>query len=198
MTRILAIFLVLITNVSCLAGIDLTPLVSEYTNSGATIQQLTFKHDNAKIDYEPPQRWRFRADSKQQLRLTPPEKDFAEAVIDTVPLQSRQPLDDKAIKALKEQFVANVPPGSQFVKVEQELENPLLIDGNRTFQVTVSYQLMGKKFLRSALFVNLPDTQLVFRLTARKDDFEPLQREFRRSISSWHWSQGTAASKPSS
>src|SRR2546430_230591 len=114
MIRTSTIFLGLMTSVTCLGGIDFTPLVSEYTNSGATIQQLIFKHDNNRIEYEPPVRWRFRGEPKQ-LSLTPPQKEFADAVIEAVPLQKPQPLDDKTMKALEEQFVANVPPGSQFV-----------------------------------------------------------------------------------
>ena len=90
-------------------------------------------------------------------------------------------------KALEQQFITSLPLGSQFAKVEQEMDNPIPLNGNHSFEVTISYQLMGEKFLRSAIFVNLPDTQLVFRFTARKDDFEPLHREFRTSISSWHW-----------
>jgi len=63
----------------------------------------------------------------------------------------------------------------------------VLLDGNGSVEITVSYQLMGEKFLRSAIFVNLPHAQLVFRLSARKDDFQPLHRDFKASILSWHW-----------
>lgn len=188
MTRTSTILLALTTGVSCFGGIDLTPAITSYTSSGETIQQLIFKHDNGGIEYEPPMGWRFTGDPRQ-LHLNPRDKQFADAVIEAVPLQKPQPLDEKAVKTLEEQFVASVPPGSQSVAVVQAEQNPMLLDGNQTFAVTVSYQLMGNKFLRSALFVNLPDTQLIFRLTARKDDFEPLQREFRRSISSWHWKE---------
>ncbi len=196
MIRTSTIFLVLLTGVTCFGGIDLTPSITNYTNSGMTIQQLIFKHDNNRIEYEPPAGWRFRGEPRQ-LRLNARDKEFAEAVIDAVPLQKPQPLDEKVMKTLEEQFVASVPPGSQSVAVMQAEQNPMLLDGNKTLEVTVSYQLMGQKFLRSALFVNLADTQLVFRLTARQDDFEPLHREFKISISSWHWSRETA-SQPSS
>jgi hypothetical protein len=71
--------------------------------------------------------------------------------------------------------------------VEEEIANPVLLGGNASYEVIVSYQSMGEKFFKSTLFVNLRDTQLVFRLTARKDDFQALHREFKVSILSWHW-----------
>lgn len=173
------------------AGIDLTPAVSEYVAEGAKFQQLTFVHGKQKIEYELPLGWSFES-SSTQLRLKPPKKMFAEAVINAAPLSKPQPLDQITVEALKQQFIAGLPPGSQFVKIESELQNVGALGYNNGVDVTVSYQVMGEKFLRSALFVNLPDTQLTFRFTARKDDFERLQRDFRMSIGSWHWLESDA------
>ena len=187
MLRTSTIFsLLLATVVAARAEIDLTPSTSEYTAEGIKYQQLIFHQDKQHIEYEPPRGWRFEG-SPQQLHLKPPQKNFADAVIQAIPLPAPQPLGEKVSKALEQQFITSLPLGSQFAKVEQEMDNPIPLNGNHSFEVTVSYQLMGEKFLRSAIFVNLPDTQLVFRFTARKDDFEPLHREFRTSISSWHW-----------
>ena len=165
-------------------GINLTPTASEYTAEGMKFQQLTFQEEKRRIEYEPPRNWSFDGRANE-LRLRPP-KNFAEAIISATPVAKPQPLDAAAIKLLEEQFTASLPGGSQFVKIEQEVENSVLLNGNNTFEITVSYQLMGEKFSRSALFVNLPDTQLVFRLTARKDDFASLHRQFQTSILSWH------------
>src|SRR5205823_13766064 len=103
------------------------------------------------------------------------------------PRSKPQTLDDYTVKLLGQQVIASLPVGSQFAKVDEEIANPVLVAGNASFEVTVSYQSTGEKFFRSALFVNLRDTQLVFRLTARKDDFQALHREFKVSILSWHW-----------
>ncbi len=168
------------------AEIDFTPAVSEYIAEGTKFQQLTFVHGKQKIEYELPLGWSFES-SPTQLRLKPPKKMLAEAVINATPLIKPQPLDQSAAEALKQQLIASLPPGSQFVTIERELQNVVALGYNSGVDVTVSYQMMGEKFLRSALFVNLPDTQLTFRFTARKGDFEPLQRDFRMSIGSWHW-----------
>jgi hypothetical protein len=168
------------------AGIDFTPAVSEYVAEGVKFQQLTFQYNKQRIEYEPPLGWSFEG-SPVELHLKSPKKMFAEAVINAAPLIKSQPLDQSTVEALKQHFIASLPPGSQFVKIERELQNVAALGYNDGVDVTVSYQVMGEKFLRSVLLVNLPDTQLTFQFTARKDDFEPLQREFRMSVGSWHW-----------
>lgn len=168
------------------SGIDLTPSASEFIGEGIKYQKLSFLQDKQRIEYDPPPGWTFSG-SAERVQLTPPKKTFAEAVIEALPLAAPQPLDEKITKALERQFIASLPPGSQFVTVASEEQNPVPVDGNPSFEVTASYQLMGEKFLKSAIFANLHDVQLIFRLTARKDDFELLHRDFKRSIFSWHW-----------
>ena len=180
------------TIIPAYAGIDLTPSVNEYVANGIKFQQLTFQDDKRRIEYEPPRDWSIEGGTNQ-LRLKP-KKNFADAVITTVPLSKPQPLDDNTVKLLEQQLTADLPVGSQFAKVEEEIANPVLLNGNASFEVTVSYQLTGEKFFRSALFVNLRDTQLIFRLSARKDDFQALHRDFKVSIFSWHWIEADQAS----
>jgi hypothetical protein len=167
------------------AGIDLTPTPMEYMSEGIKYQKLIFRNDQQRVEYDPPPGWSFRG-SADRVQLTPTKKRFAEALIEAVPLAGPQPLDEKVVKALEQQFISSLPSGSQFVTVVSEERNPVLLDGSPTFEVTACYQLIGEKFLKSALFVNLPDTQLIFRLAARKDDFEALHADFKRSILSWH------------
>lgn len=167
-------------------GIDFTPTASEFIGEGIKYQKLIFKNDKQLVEYYPPPGWTFLGNA-ERVQLRPPQKSFAEAVIESTPLAAPQPLDEKITKALTERFVSTLPAGSQFVTVVSEEQNPVPLNGRPTFEVTVSYQLMGEKFLKSALYANLPDTQLVFRLAAKKDDFAPLHTEFRRSVFSWHW-----------
>src|SRR5437868_5812815 len=133
------------------AAIDLTPEVSEYTAEGMKFQQLNFHEDNQRIEYEPPQGWSFDGGATE-IRLKPPKKNFAEAMISTTSLNKPQPLDENVRAVLKEKFLATVPAGSQFVKLEQEIDSPILLNGSPTLEIIVSYQLMGEKFFRSALF----------------------------------------------
>ena len=175
------------------AAIDLTPEVTDYMAEGMKVQQLSFRENKQRIEYEPPQGWSFDGGAAE-LHLKPPKKTFAEGVIAVAQLNRPQPLDENVRASLKGKFVASLPAGSQLVKVEQEIESPLLLNGNPTFEIIVSYQLMGEKFLRSTLFANVRDAQLTFRFSARKGDFGQLHQEFRTSILSWHWVEATDAS----
>jgi hypothetical protein len=183
-STIAVVGLATITSVN--AGIDLTPSVTEYSANGFKFQQLNFRDDKRRIEYEFPRGWSFDSNANQ-LHLKPPQKNFAEATISILPLNKPTPLDESAIKELGQQSIVALPPGSQFVKIEEEAANTVLLDGNASVEVTVSYQTTGEKFVRSTLLVNLPDKRLIFRLTARKDDFQALHREFKASILSWRW-----------
>jgi hypothetical protein len=185
--------------VACIAGaaIDLTPEVNEYTAEGLKFQQLMFRENKQRIEYEPPQKWVFDGGANA-LHLKPPNKNFAEAVIEIATLSKPQSLDETVRNALKERFLASVPAGSQFVKLEQEIESPILLNGMPTFEMTVSYQLMGEKFCRSALFAIVRENEITFRCSARKDDFDRVHQEFRGSLLSWHWLEASDQAAPPS
>jgi len=176
------------------AAIDLTPTVSEYTAEGIRFRQLSFKDGKQRVIYEPPRQWTVRGGGSD-LRLVPPTAERADASIQVTELPRPQPFDEKLFAALKEQCLRSVPPGAQNAVIVSEEQNPVRLERGDCYAVTVSYQSIGETFFRSVLFANIPDAQLTFRLTARKADFESLQRAFRSSILSWHWVElGPAAS----
>ena len=164
--------------------IDLTPTASEYEAQGFKYLQLVFRDDKRTIIYEPPQKWDHRG-QKSQLQLTPPDKKFAEALIQAIPLKAVEPLDPAGFIKFKEYVLAGLPSGSQLITTVAEGENTLLVNGAPSFELVVSYQTLGETFHRSVLLTNCNDTQLLFRLTARKSDFGTLYQAFKRSIMSW-------------
>jgi len=168
------------------AGIDLTPMPGEYRAEGITIQQLIFIDDKRKVTYEPPRHWSWRGGA-DWLQLTPAGTMFAEASIRARPLAVPQLLDGNTMLLLKEKFLNSLPPGSQKINLLKEEQNPVVLDNKLSYAVTASYQVIGETFVRTALFVNLADTQLCFTMTARQNDFEKLNQSFRTSILSWHW-----------
>src|SRR5205085_8007029 len=179
-------------------ALDLSPTITEYSAEGIKYHQLVFHDDKQRVEYEPPPAWKFEGGSNQ-LRLIPPQK-FAEAMISVTPLNKPQAFDENTIKLLQEQLVGALPVGSQFAKIEASTANSVLVAGNETLEITVSYQWMGEKFVKSALFANLKNAQLVFRLTAKKNDFASLARDLKTSIFSWHWvvEKSTDATAPAS
>jgi hypothetical protein len=185
MNRLLLIMLVTFA-ISARGGIDLTPSASEYTAEGLTFRQLSFKDGKRRVVYELPRQWGYQGGGTS-LQLSPPTSVRADASIQVADIAKPQPFDETLFAALKEQSLRAAPPGAQNPTVINEEVNPVRLERGDVYGVTISYQALGETFLRSTLYVNLSDAQLTFRLTARKSDFERLQRTFRSSILSWHW-----------
>ena len=168
------------------AGLDLTPQSKEFIEEGVTVREVSFKDGEGSVKFSPPRDWSVRG-QQNRLRLSVPQKDFAEAVIEATPLPAPQPLDEAAITAFKEQVRATLPSGSQAITILLEAANTMMPAGNSSFEVMVSYKLWDKTFQRSALLVNGPHDRLMFRFTSLKEDFTPLNGTFRRSVASWQW-----------
>jgi hypothetical protein len=199
MRRFLLAFL-LTCAVTARGALDLSPFPSQFEGEGIKYIQLSFKDGTRQVVYVPPQSWTWRGGASQ-LHLTPPATFArADAMIEVSPLAAPQPLDEKAIAALREQFMNTLPPGAQGLKMVSEELGPLLLGGNiATFEFTATYQVLGETFVRSTLFANLPETQIRFKITGLKKDFDSLHRLFRASLISWEWVEkpgATVAARP--
>ncbi len=169
------------------AGVDLTPSVEEYTSEGLLYRRVTLKTDTGNISFVPPRAWNVRG-AKDRLQMEPPDQPFSEATVVVTPTAGPVALDEPTVKALEQQVLSGAPPASQSVQILGVEENPVLSQ-NPSVQITISYDALGHTFQRSVIFLNTRDIQLVFRLTAPKSDFGPLDQAFRRSINSWQWNE---------
>jgi hypothetical protein len=169
-------------------ALDLTPTPHETTCEGFTFKELLFKDGKRQVLYQLPNKWTYRAGG-DGVHLIPPQTAFAEALIQGVLLATPKPFDEKAIEGAKQQFLSTLPLGSHLTGPVTEAQNPVPLNGNPTYEFIATYQLMGETFLRSTLFTNQADTQLTFRLTARKNEFESLHRLFRASMLTWQWTE---------
>jgi hypothetical protein len=196
--KLLSVLLLAFASVRWAPALDLTPTVSQYTAEGITFRQLNFQDGKRRVVYEPPRLWICRGGGTS-LQLTPPKVDRADAIIQIGEAKAAAKLDDKAIAGLREQALRSVPPGSQTVTLLSEEQNPVSLENAASCAVTLSYSVLGETFVRNIVFLELAETQISFRITARKADFESVQRPFRSSILSWHWvDQSTSAQGPSS
>ena len=159
--------------------------ITEFTGEGVVYRRLTFKEDKHTISYLLPQGWACSLNDNV-LRLTPPEKSFAEGQIQSVALDTPKLMDETAIAALTQNVLTALPPDSQQTTVVKQEQNPML-GNNPGFELVVSYKVLGDTFQRGVIFVNTPANQLVFKFTARKSDFDPLYRAFRSSVFTWEW-----------
>jgi hypothetical protein len=156
---------------------------------GIKYTQLAFKDGKRQVLYVVPQSWTWGGGSSQ-LRLTPPATFVrASAIIEGSPLSAPQPLDEKAVAILRQEFLNTMPPGAQHVKILSE-EQPFQLGGNiPTQEFTASYDLFGDTFVRSTVFANLSEAQLRFKFTSLNKDFDSLHRAFRASLVSWQWQE---------
>jgi hypothetical protein len=174
------------------AAIDLNPALTQYTANGITFKQLVFNDGQKRITYELPPQWTYRA-LGDAVKLVPANNSTADITIQAIPLTNPQPFDDKGIAAAREHFLQGMPAAIQMMKVLSEEQNTIPFKGGANYQITASYQALGETYFRRALYINLPDTQLIFRLNARKSEFEALYRTFRGSILSWQSEDRPAA-----
>ena len=190
--RLLLLLLTGLTIPSAQAAIDLAPLVEEYSHAGFNYRKVTFKEDKGIVTYTPPQGWTIRGGGNA-VQLTPPDKAFVDGVIVATPLRDPQAFDEATVAALEQQVVATAPPGSQGLQVVRRQENPVALGSNPSFEIAISYTVLGRSFERNVIFVNTADTQLVFRFSAPKEDFAALEQRFRQSIGTWEYVETKAA-----
>lgn len=171
------------------AAIDFTPVVGERNQEGVIFKQLIFREKDRKITYEMPNGWTYSGDSKG-LRLSPPNVAQAQADIEQSALRVPEPINEAALRDLG---LKAIPAGSQQATIVAEEQNPIRINRQDTFGVTINYLLHGQEYTANVLFVNLEDTQLRFRFVARKQDFETLFRAFRGSLFLLQWAEGPKA-----
>ena len=185
-TKLLVLFLLGPPLWCAFAGIDFTPTPGERTFEGIKFPELYFHEKDRKISYEQPRGWRYSGDSSR-IRFIPPDVPQAFGEISQTPLPAPQNFDEPTMKRLQDQVLASLSPDTRNVAIVSTEKNPLVINARETFEVTVAYELYSERYHQSVLFMNLPDTQLIFRFVARKPDFEKLHRAFRESLCSLQW-----------
>jgi hypothetical protein len=167
-------------------GIDFTPTTGERTLEGMVFKQLVFRDEGRRVTYEQPRGWRYSGDATK-FRLTPPDFAQAQAEIQQAPVPKDANFDAAATQDLQKQVLASLPEGNQNAAVVGEERSPITVNGVATYGVKVTYNLFGQDYEMSALFANLPKTQLQFRVIARKQDFAKVETLFRGSLISLQW-----------
>ncbi len=172
----------------CVAGpIDLTPVTGQRELEGIVFPQLLFHQDGHVISYEPPRGWTCTGGGPH-LRLTPPKVFEAQASIEQAALPAPQTFDQATIEQLQQIVLGSLPPNAQNARFAAAESNPIRINQQDSVVITVGYSYFGQEYQTSVIFANLGDVQLRFRISARKEDFEELQRAFRASLFTLHWS----------
>ncbi len=171
---------------SAAAAIDFTPTVTQRTLEGAVFQQLIFHDGQRKVAYEQPRGWNF-VGSGASIRFTPPDVTQAQARIDQTPLPQPETFDEATIKLLQGRALTFVPPNAQGVAFVGDERNPIAINGQPTYEVTLQYQFYGEQYEMSMLFADLAQVRLRCQVIAKKKDFAKIHMLFRASLCSLQW-----------
>jgi hypothetical protein len=182
----LGVILAICASPNAIAAIDFTPTTGERVLEGIVFKQLIFYENGRSITYEQPRGWKYSGEAAR-IRFTPPEFLQAQAEIIQSPLREPASFNEDTMKLLRAGVLASIPRGGQNGVVTAEEQNPIAIQGQPTYAVTVDYNLYGQDYRLGALFVNLQNTQLQFRVIAKKENFEKVNRTFRGSLLSLQW-----------
>ena len=182
---------------TAVAGLNLTPLTEEYTSQGFVYRKVTFEDGDRFVTYVPPQGWEVRG-SGGRVSFVPHGKQFLEASVLALPMKEPQPFDEAALNLLREAVLRDAPAGSTMAKLVSEQENSVAMGAYPNHEFVIAYQSLGRVFQRSVIYVNAPETRLVFQFSAPKAEFDQLSATFRGSLNSWHWTERKPAVAESS
>ncbi len=156
------------------SGIDFTPTIGERTLEGIKFTELYF-HENGRkmISYDHPRGWTYAADAGR-IKFMPPNVRRAVGEFTQIPPPKPQNFEEATIKSLQNAMLTSLPSDSYDAVIVSSAKNPLTINQHETYEVTVAYQLYGERYQQSILFMNLPDTQLMFRFLSRQVDFRKI------------------------
>jgi len=169
------------------ADLDLTPGTATRHLESFSFPELIFSDGSQQVSYEFPHGWSYSVISSKQIRFNPPQLAQAQAEIEAVPLTEGFAFDEKSIKKLREETVRGLPKNSTQIQILSEVTNALLINGHKTYEVTIAYICYGQRYRTSVLFANLDRQQLRCRVLAQASDFEKIHRTFSDTLCSLQW-----------
>jgi hypothetical protein len=169
------------------ADLDLTPTTATRHLDGFSFPELIFSDGAQQVSYEFPRGWSYSIINTKEIRFHPPKLAQAQATIEAVPLLEKFAFDEKSIKKLREATVRGLPKNSTQIQVLSEVTDALLINGHKTYELTIAYVCYGQRYRTSVLFANLDRQQLRCRVLAHAPEFESVHRAFCDSLCSLQW-----------
>lgn len=160
----------------------MVPTWGEYEIEGARFPILNFHTGDHKVSYAPPSGWTLRPGSRVSLQA--PQRNHMTAEIDRTPLPEPEPLAG-LVARMREKPEAFVPKTAEEVTVASVVENPLVISGNPTVEVTFQYQVLGQAFKKSILFFDHGKARFTVALECSAKDFAELHEAFQKSLYSY-------------
>jgi len=169
------------------ADLDLTPATATRHLESFSFPELIFSDGAQQVSYESPHGWSYSTIGPKEIRFHPPQLAQAQAGMEALSLAEEFAFDEKSIKKLREETIRALPKNSTQVQILSEVTNTLLINGHKTYEITIAYMCYGERYQTSVLFADLGHQQLRCRVLARASDFEKVHRAFADSLCSLQW-----------
>jgi hypothetical protein len=167
------------------SAIDFTPRYAESVQDGFPVKRLFFADQAQRIYLSVPNNWRVSGDG-QHGTFTPGNLTQASVVLENSHLSAEIPFDEKGLAAYRKAASESMPPGASEIQMEVERANEVQLNGWTSYELTFSYKSYGQRFIRSVLFINLDkERQIVFRVEARKENYDKLYQQARATLGSW-------------
>lgn len=158
------------------------PQWGEYEIEGARFPILNFHTGDRKVTYTPPSGWTLRPGSR--ISFHSPNRSHMTAEIERTPLPEPEPLSG-LVARMKEKPEAFLPKTAEEISVVSVAENPLLVAGHPTVEVTFQFEALGQKFKKSILFFDQGKARFTVVLECNEKDFAELHDAFRKSLYSY-------------
>ena len=158
------------------------PKWGEYEIEGARFPILNFHTGDHNVSYAPPSGWTLRPGSR--ISFQAPNRTQMTAEIDRTPLPEPEPLSG-LVARMKEKPESFVAKEAEEITVASVVENPLLVSGHPTVEVTFKYQVFGQNFKKSILFFDRGKARFTVVLECNEKDFAELHEAFRKSLYSY-------------
>jgi hypothetical protein len=178
------IFVVFVQSVAVTA-MDFTPQYAETVQDGIPVKRLYFSDHAQRIYLSVPNGWRVTGNSHGS-RFTPESLRQASVILENSALGTKIAFAGESLDPYRKDAAGLLPAGASDVHADFERTGEVAINGWSSFETAFTYNFYGQNFTTSVLFINIDkETQIRLRVTARKEDFEKLYPQARRTVASW-------------
>lgn len=173
---------ILTLTAGALAQVDFTPKEAYYLAEATKVPCVSFRDGSNEVLYSQPVGWTLSGGGNK-VTMHPPSAAQAEATMRVAPLkQPVLPVTEENAKAYGELIVKDLPQEASKVTIAEAGVSSFSLSKRPIMEVTYSYALYGQQFTSKVLFLPRDKDQIVFQITTRSADFEPLARVFRSSL----------------
>ena len=176
--------LLLLGAASVAGALDFRPIVMEGRGEGGKYAYLQFRDHEKPVTYMPPRSWKFHG-RESALCLAVPDTTGVEIDISVLELSEPMVVETARLPAFEEFARQALPMDAIKVELVAVENNPIIVDGHKTVEVTFNYVIFGGPIKVSFLYAAREKELFCFRVVARPEDFERLHQTFRLSLHSF-------------